>query len=78
MPKSEVPEQVRHAADAIKLALREMVHEDPDVLRDLVEAAWGHAGEHVSRSVGRKMISMVAGALFAGAIWMISLKWGGK
>jgi hypothetical protein len=80
MPDKPTPETIRarEIADGLKLALKELAKEEPETLRQFLKAIWEHTADGASWWFGRRILSLIAGVLFAGALALISIKGFGK
>lgn len=73
-----VPPEVRAFADGIKLALQELAEQDEDheVLPRFLRRVFGHMRSELtdgaSKWAGRKLLALVATALFTAGVWLVS------
>ena len=70
--------RAREIADGLKLAIKELAHDEPETLRQFLMAIWEHTADGASRWAGRKLLALVAGALFAAALWLLAKSGGIK
>jgi hypothetical protein len=68
----QVDPSVRAFADGLKLALRELAHDEPETLRAFLMAVFDHLNDGASKWAGGKILAFVAAALFGAAIWLLS------
>lgn len=71
MPNEHTP-AARDMADGLKLALRELAEEEPETLRRFLLAVFEHLAEGASTWAGKKLLTLVAAALFGAGLWLIS------
>jgi hypothetical protein len=64
--------QARAIADGLKLALRELAHDEPETLRAFLMAVFTHLNEGASRWMGGKILAFLAATLFGAGIWLLS------
>ena len=70
--RESVSADVRAYADGIKLALRELAHDEPETLRNFVMAAITHMADGANNWVGGKVIAIISGSLVALALFLIA------
>jgi hypothetical protein len=64
--------QARAFADGLKLALRELAHDEPETLRAFLMAVFQHLNEGASQWAGGKILAFVAAALFGAGVWLLA------
>lgn len=62
----------RDMADGLKLALRELAEEEPETLRKFLLAVFEHLSDGASSWAGKKLLALLAAALFGAGLWLIS------
>jgi hypothetical protein len=69
---TEEERQARAFADGLKLALRELAHDEPETLRAFLMAVFEHLADGANKWAGGKVLTFIAATLFGAAVWLLS------